>query len=124
MPRRRAESAYSGWVAVKLRYLSLVGAKQAPDLVEDRILLFQTDSSDRALSMALEKGHDYEDSYENALGEPVHLRFEGVVELLELFDEPGDAAEVWWDFWEPASGERDDRVVPSTLLLRPRNAAR
>ena len=123
MPRTRRETTYSGWSGVKLRYISLIGPDEARDLIEDRIVLFHA-AADEALAMALEQGPSYEHDYENALGQTVRVRFEGVVELVELFDAPGDGAEVWWDFWNPTDGEGDDPVVPSTVLLRARNTPR
>lgn len=121
MARERPGTPLSGWFAARLRYVSLLGADEVPDLIEDRIVLLESDGLESAMTAALAKGAEYQHAYENALGEAVRVRFEGVVELKELFDVPGAGAEVWWEFSEPRDTDVADVADPA--LLRPRNAA-
>lgn len=91
----------SGWFAVQLRYVYLVGEPPAPDLVEDRVVLIDGSDEEAALGRAVELAPEYEDEYEAADGGTCNVRFEGIVAIKELDDPPAAGAEVWHEFMSP-----------------------
>jgi hypothetical protein len=97
----------SGWFSVQLRYAYLVGAAQAPAMVEDRVVLIDGDDEEAALGRAVEIAAEYEDEFETETGEDGVIRFEGIVAIKELDDPPAAGTEVWHEFMAPAGVETD-----------------
>jgi Domain of unknown function (DUF4288) len=97
----------SGWFSVQLRYAYLVGARQSPAMIEDRVVLVDGDDEETALGRAVEIAVEYEDDFETEAGETGIIRFEGIVAIKELDDPPVSGTEVWHEFMAPAGVETD-----------------
>jgi uncharacterized protein DUF4288 len=102
----------SGWFSVQLRYAYLVGAAQAPAMVEDRVVLVDGEDEETALGRAVEIAAEYEDEFETEAGETGIIRFEGIVAIKELDDPPAGGTEVWHEFMAPAGVETDANGEP------------
>ena len=97
----------SGWFSVQLRYAYLVGVKQSPAMIEDRVVLVDGEDEETALGRAVEIAAKYEDEFETEAGDTGIIRFEGIVAIKELDDPPASGTEVWHEFMAPAGVETD-----------------
>jgi hypothetical protein len=97
----------SGWFGVQLRYAYLVGPKQSPAMIEDRVVLVDGEDEEAALGRAVEIAAEYEDEFETEAGDTGIIRFEGIVAIKELDDPPAAGTEVWHEFMAPAGVETD-----------------
>ncbi|HEX5579084.1 MAG TPA: DUF4288 domain-containing protein [Candidatus Limnocylindria bacterium] len=97
----------SGWFSVQLRYAYLVGARQSPAMIEDRVVLVDGEDEETALGRAVEIAVEYEDEFETEAGDSGIIRFEGIVAIKELDDPPAAGTEVWHEFMAPAGVETD-----------------
>jgi hypothetical protein len=106
----------SGWFSVQLRYAYLLGATQAPTMVEDRVVLVDGEDEETALGRAIEIAEEYEDEFETDAGEQGLIRFEGIVAIKELDDPPAAGTEVWHEFMAPGAVETDVGGEPLPAL--------
>ena len=97
----------SGWFSVQLRYAYLVGVRQSPAMIEDRVVLVDGEDEETALGRAVEIAVEYEDDFETEAGDSGIIRFEGIVAIKELDDPPVSGTEVWHEFMAPAGVETD-----------------
>jgi hypothetical protein len=102
----------SGWFSVQLRYSYLVGARQAPAMIEDRVVLVDGTDEEAALGRAVEIAAEYEDDFQTGSGDEGIIRFEGIVAIKELDDPPASGTEVWHEFMAPAGVETDTDGEP------------
>jgi hypothetical protein len=97
----------SGWFSVQLRYAYLIASADAAYLVEDRVVLVDGEDEEAALGRGFELAAEYEDDFETDEGEAGTIRFEGIVAIKELDDEPAAGTEVWHEFMSPNPPETD-----------------
>jgi hypothetical protein len=97
----------SGWFSVQLRYAYLIASADAPYLVEDRVVVVDGEDEEAALGRGFELAAEYEDDFETDEGEAGTIRFEGIVAIKELDDEPAAGTEVWHEFRSPNPPETD-----------------
>jgi hypothetical protein len=110
------KSRYSAKLLFEFR-VSVDGNPGIRRLCEERIILVEAASARDALREARREGRTSQYRYRNNLGDPVHFRFVGVMDLLHL--EVCSANEVWYTITQ--------RVRPferrRTLLPAPRDLA-
>lgn len=102
----------SGWFAIRLRYAYLVGDPATPYVVEDRVILVDGEDEETALGRAVEVAPEYEDDFETDDGRPGTIRFDGIVAIKELDDEPGSGTEVWHEFMAPQPAPANEEELP------------
>ena len=91
-----------GWYGVRTVYEHLNREEDGERLYEERVVLIRAESSDEALRKAEEEARAYTNE---------GIRYLGYASLFEMFDVPGENAEVY-------SLMRGDRLEPSLYLDR------
>src|SRR4029079_18313412 len=71
----------SGWCAWQLRYAYLVGPKQSPAMIEDRVVLVDGEDEEAALGRAVEIAAEYEDEFETEASDTGIIRLAGHVAI-------------------------------------------
>ena len=84
---------------------------------EERIVVFLAKSAKHALATAKRKGVGVQHRYTNSDGNPVHIEFVGVMELLCL-DPQCEPGEVWYEIRNHLLPmERADKFIPPEVAL-------
>ncbi len=98
------------WFAARMLFESTHQPHPSPDpLFEDRIVLLQAASEEKARRKADELGQDVEreETFQSVEGNEVTWRFKGVLDLKALLDEEiRDGTEVYYAFLDREDAER------------------
>lgn len=121
--REEAVVEPSGWFSVQLRYAYMVGDPAAASLVEDRVILVEATDEEAALGHAVERAPEYEDDFETDEAASGVIRFQGIVAIKELDDDPRNGTEVWHEFMSPDQGTAVDGDGEPLPPLRPQEMA-
>ena len=100
--------------------VEIAGGSGQRRICEERIINFQARTHREALSIARRRGRRAEHSYRNADGNPVHIEFVGIMDIMTIGIEAG-ADEVWYDIYERITPmERRDQILPTAEALQAR----
>lgn len=88
------------------------GHRRARPLCEKRIVVLQARTPQEAFRKAKQYGRQHEYSYRNADNQMVHIRFLGLVDLLDLDDD--EPAEVYYSMFRTS---RPDRYIKQESKL-------
>jgi hypothetical protein len=90
---------------------------QSRALCEKRIVVFNASNPKGALRRALQQGRRGQQSYRNADGERVRVRFVGIIDLIDL-DLVDDPSEVYFSMFCSARPERLVRATEKLSVFR------
>lgn len=83
----------SGWYLAEL-VMEIMVEGDPRNVVHQNLTLIRADSPDEAYDKALRLGRDGETAYDNPAGRHVEIRFKGISDLDEIYDELEDGAEI------------------------------
>ena len=118
--QRSTKARVHGLFSAKLLFEFCVyedGTPAARRLCEERIVLLEAPTARDAAAVAQRQGKAGETRYRNIRGQRVHLRFVGILELLEIGTgcEPN---EVWWELTTRVRPmERRAQIIPKRCEL-------
>jgi hypothetical protein len=114
--RNRGRKRYAA--KLLFQYKVVVNGKASTRRVcEERIILFEAASDQKALGYAKNKGHRAESTYRNLQGDRVAFEFVGVRDMIQLGFEC-NPDEVWYDIKEMVRPmERRAQLIPSDQRL-------
>jgi hypothetical protein len=69
-------------------------AEDSRNVVHQNLVLIRTTSADEAYEKAVTVGKNGETSYENPAGNLVHITFEGISDLVQMYEDLEDGAEL------------------------------
>lgn len=100
----------SEWYLAEL-VMKITVAGDPRNVVHQNLVLVRASSSDEAYEKALQFGKNGEVSYDNPAGKAVQIRFEGISDLTEIYEDLEDGAELGFRYKVDMSEEQIRSLV-------------
>jgi hypothetical protein len=81
------------------------------NVIHKKLMLIRADGPDQAYEKAVKLGRESENSYENPEGRKVQFRFRGLSELMVVYDEISDGAELLYEQKVGVPNEQIERWI-------------